>query len=262
MKPGFHSGTLPKLFARLRRVDRRRVSGEHSQARSKYLDRLHHVHIDVDHFVTREFLQLLRETDDWKIDDLHVDQIRLASNNIRIELVSPSLSEEPLILVFEEQSGWLVASAFDTGWVSQLSEPDRATLMKALVGFYRLCGVDLVREQIETCFAPRVLPYDITEEGLLVWPDVRYEKEATYNLHHLYSIRPYPRAVARDYSLPPVTPPMVIFAETRLPWDQWAAQWNGEAEPKPPVLPLEYRWDWIGMVSDQQASRPAGQSAG
>nr|MBC8290607.1 hypothetical protein [Planctomycetota bacterium] len=75
MKPGFHSGTLPKLFSRLRRVDRHRLSAsEHSIARSRHLDQLHHVHTDVARFVDREFLELLRDTPQWKQNDLTVDR--------------------------------------------------------------------------------------------------------------------------------------------------------------------------------------------
>jgi hypothetical protein len=117
MKPGFHSGTLPKLFLRLRRIDRRRLPSEHILARSKYLDQLHHVHVAVEHFVVRELLQLLKEAPDWNIDGISVSRIRLASNNIRIELACPSLSNETLMMVFEEQSGWLIANMLQTGWV-------------------------------------------------------------------------------------------------------------------------------------------------
>jgi hypothetical protein len=250
MKPGFHSGTLPKLFSRLRRVDRKRATAaEHSLSRSKYLDQLHHVHTDIARFVDREFLELLRDTPKWKTHDLRVDRIRLASNNVRVELASPSLSDEPLVLVFEEQSGWLIASAQQSGWVSGLDDEQRETLLTALVGFYRLAGVDLVREQVAATFAPRSIPYDINEEGLIVWP-AGFTEEAIYNLHHLHTIRPYPRAVARSQDLPSVTPDALIFAETGLSWDVWAEQWDDSIEDKRKVLPENIRWTWSSESED------------
>lgn len=244
MKPGFHSGTLPKLFSRLRRIDRNRLSSsEHSISRSRVLNQLHHVHTDIERFVDREFLELLRESPQWKRNDLQVDRIRLASNNVRVELSCPSLSDEPLILVFEEQSGWLIASAAQTGWVGLIDDDQRETLLTALVGFYRLAGVDLVREQVAATFAPRSLPYDINEEGLVVWP-AGFQEEAIYNLHHLNTIRPYPRAVARSQDLPSVTPDALIFAETKLSWDVWAEQWDDSINEKRKVLPEHIRWTW------------------
>ena len=244
MKPGFHSGTLPKLFVKLRRTDRRRNPAEHSLSRSKYLDQLHHVHLAVEHFVERELLALLREASDWKIEDVEVERIRLASNNIRVELICPSLNDSRLVLVFEEQSGWLVANAQDSGWVSALTDPERQTLMTALIGFYRLAGVDLLREQIEVAFGDRDLPYDVNEEGIIVWPESHYDEEATYNLRHTANLRPYPRAVARTYDLDDIPSEIVMFARTELPWDDWDAQWEEDRDDCPPVIKEEARWPW------------------
>ena len=245
MKPGFHSGTLPKLFLRLRRIDRRRTPSEHSLARSRHLDRLHQVHIAVKHFVDRELLQLLKEVSDWHLDDLRVSRIRLAYNNIRIELACPSLSDEKLLIVFEEQSGWLVANTFETGWVKKLDGPQREALLAALVGFYKLAGVDMVREQIAASFAPRRIPYDVTEEGLVVWPDGEYVEEAIYNLWHHQVIRPYPRSVARNYLLPTLATENLIFAVTPLAWETWASRWDGDSAITPPILPQNVGWSWI-----------------
>lgn len=247
MKPGFHSGTLPRLFLKLRRTDRRRNPSEHSQARSKYLDQLHHVHLAVEHFVERELLATLRVSSDWTITDIQVARIRLASNNIRIELICPSLADNRLVLVFEEQSGWLVANALDCGWVSQLSDRERELLMIALIGFYRLAGVDMVREQIQKSLRgpdQTELAYDVSEEGIVVWPESQYAAEAVYNLHHANSIRPYPRAVARTYGLPDIASGELMFARSNLPWADWDAQWDADREDRPPVIPEQYRWTW------------------
>ena len=244
MKPGFHSGTLPKLFLRLRRVDRRRSPAEHSLARSKYLDQLHHVHVAVEHFVVREFLQLLKEAPDWNVGDISVSRIRLASNNIRIELACLGLSNDPLLMVFEEQSGWLVANTLQTGWVKKLDDAQRDTLLAALIGFYKLAGVDMVREQIAASFAPRRIPYDVMEDGLVVWPDGEYAEEAVYNLWHHQVIRPYPRSVSRNFLLPTLTTESLLFVETPLRWDTWAGRWDTSDDVKPSLLPDNIRWSW------------------
>lgn len=249
MKPGFHSGTLPKLFLRLRRIDRQRSPSEHSLARSRYLDQLHHVHIAIEKFVVRELLHLLREAPDWHVDDISVSRIRLASNNVRIELTCP-LSKEPLLIVFEEQSGWLLADTRHTGWIQNLDDAQRDILLAAIIGFYKLAGVDMVREQIAASFAPRRIPYDVTEEGLVVWPDGNYSEEAVYNLWHHQVIRPYPRTVARTFLLPTLTTQSLLFVETPLPWDVWAARWASDDGANQPVLPDNIRWSW-GLDDDE-----------
>lgn len=252
MKPGFHSGTLPKLFSRLRRIDRRRAANEHVQARSKYLDQLHHVHVAVEHFVEREFLRLLQEAPAWTASDVQIERISLASNNIRIALSCRSLSDEPLMLVFEEQSGWLVAGARKSGWVRLLDDTQRDVLLTALIGFYKLCGVDMVREHIQASFAPRTIPYDVAEDGLIVWPDGRYEEEAVYNLWHHHTIRPYPRSVSRKFLLPTLTTESLLFVETPVSWSRWGPLWdqNGE-ESSEPLLPDHVRWKWSIKHNDE-----------
>lgn len=244
MKPGFHSGTLPKLFAKLRRVDRHRVSDVHSLARSKYLDQLHHVQVNVQHFVEREFVQLLELCKDWPQRELKITRLRMASNSVSLEIACLELAPNPFVLIFEEQSGWLVTTTSALGWVSLIPERDQQILWRALIGFYRLAGVDLVREQIAATFASNVVPYDVSEAGLLVWPDGKYEEEAVYNLSQGPLIRPYPRQVASRFSLPVVNAESLIFALTPLPWKTWQEQWDESATSRQPVLPDRVTWPW------------------
>ncbi len=244
MKPGFHSGTLPKLFARLRRVDRHRSGNEHSLLRSRYLDQLHHVQVSVKHFIERELLGLLDLCGRWERRDLRIGQLQLASNNMRIEILSPSLSTEPMILLFEEQSGWLVGSTAKAGWVRCLSEDERRTLQTALVGLFRLAGVDLVREQIAATFSVKTLPYDVAETGLIVWPDGKFEKEVTYGLRQQPWVRPYPKQLATAYALPTVNAENLLFTLTQLEWTVWSEQWDATVTMKRPVLPEHVGWHW------------------
>ncbi len=244
MKPGFHSGTLPKLFAKLRRVDRHRDGDVHSQARSKYLDQLHHVQVCVQHFVERELLQLLELSGQWPERRLRVTRLRLASNSVRLEIACYELGNDPLTLIFEEQSGWLVASTDELGWVLLISEAEQRLLWRALVGFYRLAGVDLIREQIAATFASKVVPYDVAEAGLLVWPDGEYEEEAIYGLNSGELIRPYPRHIATKFSLPIVHADSLIFALTPVSWQTWSEQWDSTSAQKSPVLPDRITWPW------------------
>ena len=82
------------------------------------------------------------------------------------------------------------------------------------------------------------------EDGLVVWPDDEYSEEAVYNLWHHQVIRPYPRSVSRNYLLPTLTTESLLFVETPLRWDTWAARWDNSDDVKPPLLPDNIRWSW------------------
>src|SRR5262249_30060945 len=70
------------------------------------------------------------------------------------------------------------------GWIDRLADDQRQILEIALAGFYKRSGVDLVREQLEHAIAgdEPPPPYDISDEGLVVWPGHGYQTEAIYDL--------------------------------------------------------------------------------
>ncbi len=154
LRPGFRSGTVPKLYAKLRRANRKALYTDNWKACSKYLDGLHHVGESVRSFVDRELLELLHESRSWADRSITTGEIHLACNRILIELYCPDLAEDSMWLAFEEQSGWLVASIHRRGWSDALSLQRRHTLASALAGFYKMAGVTLVREQIDARLDP------------------------------------------------------------------------------------------------------------
>jgi hypothetical protein len=140
LRPGFHSGTLPKSFGRWRRT--RRAGRE--RAALKHREALHHVEEAVRRLVKREFAALLRESrslGNWSIEP---GAIHLATNRIRIELLAGARDFPSLWIDFEERSGILAAGVSRPGWVEQLTETERQTLADAVAGLYKLGGVQLV----------------------------------------------------------------------------------------------------------------------
>src|SRR5262249_23092196 len=146
LRPGFHSGTIPKLFAKLRRAERKgRAEGVH-----KYHEGLHHVEESVHHFVERELLRLLAESRSWGGLRLELQEVGWPPSGGRRRLACPDLSAETVAVTIAHRSGWLVAGVHGPGWLPLLSGPQRAALATALAGLYKLAGVDLTREQIAT----------------------------------------------------------------------------------------------------------------
>jgi hypothetical protein len=94
----------------------------------------------------------------------------------------------------------------------------------ALGGFYKLAGVDAVREQIASQLPPDAI-YDSTERGLVVWSGPDQDGEAVYDL------RVGPQADALLYSATPIR------------WTDWVETWQRDFDGKghDPLLPLRVR---------------------
>jgi hypothetical protein len=143
LKPGFHSGTVPKLYRKLRRAERR----GRKRTTQKLLAGLHHVEEAISHFIERELLALLRQSRGWNGLEIELGAVHLATNRITVELACPQLDSHPLMLGFDQQAGWLYAEVLHPGWLAKLTAEQRHTLESALAGLYSLAGVHSVREQ-------------------------------------------------------------------------------------------------------------------
>jgi hypothetical protein len=231
LRPGFYSGTIPKLFGKLRRsVRHAHQSAKRLQNVTKYRDKLHHVEESIRKFVEREFLALLIESRAWRIVDMSVGRIEIASNSVVIELFDRRSPTDRFMISIQEQSGWLVAGLTDLGWLPRMTLDQRQTLQTALAGFYKLSGVDLVREQIVGCFQPSPPPYDVAERGLVVWPGGQFAVEVRYDLQQRPTISPRPRALAKAWELDRIESQDLVFAQSAVSWERWVAAWEAERE--------------------------------
>lgn len=245
LRPGFHSGTLPKTFARLRRGARRPPGSGRARTLHKQREALLHVEHAVAHFLDRELLALLRESAAMRGQAVAIASIELSTNRIRARLVLEGRPGEPWGLSFEEQAGWLLAGSTGPGWVRDLPDDARRTLGLALAGLYKLAGVDLVREQVREALRPPEAEYEVVPRGLLAWPPDRPGSPVLIELHD--PARPARSACPADVvSFDPARNP---FPRVGIAWDQWVELWRREESgqglpPTPgpgPVLPPEGR---------------------
>ncbi len=230
LKPGFHSGTVPKLFAKLRRAERKKAATGHGKGLRKSLARLHAVEESVRHFIDRDFLSLLLQGRSMAAIPLALGEVRAGAKRFEVELIRPGRGGPPLRLAIEEHSGWLVAGVVEAGWVADLEPPARQALATALAGLYKMAGVDLVREPIAEALGPGLRDFDFRPEGLVAWPD---ESPAT---EVLYLLRPHPGAPPLVKGDPPgYVPPRIdtdrlLFADVPLPWKRWVEVWDRDRE--------------------------------
>jgi hypothetical protein len=232
LRPGFHSGTVPRLFAKLRRAERKgRARGVR-----KYHEGLHHVEESVHRFVEREFLHLLAQSKSWGGLRLGLQEVGLATNRVRLELACADLADTPVEVTIDFRDGWLVAGVREAGWLLRLSGPQREALAAALAGLYKLAGVDLTREQIAAAFAPVAPPYHVTRPGLVVWAGPDGRGEALYPLGDGELLGPGVASGSPPPELPVLERERLLFSATPIRWQQWVETWQrdqaGEGAPR------------------------------
>ena len=231
MRPGFHSGTLPKLYAKLRHYERSRYAPRLRKRRED----LHHVEEAVRHFAERNLLAVLAGSHGWS-QPLFVGAVQAATNRIRIKIActdhniltgpghqpgeNGAVPAPAFEIVFEEQTGRLVGGVAQSGWLEHLGDEERRTVADALAGFYKLAGVDLVREQVATVL-PQDAAWSMDGDWLVVWQSGRI---VDYRLNDASAL-PWDR---------------VLFSRAPLKWADWVEAWQRDQDGKghePPLLP-------------------------
>ena len=126
--PGFHSGTIPNLFAKLRRAERDAYrTGRHAAAR-KVHQAIEHVEVPIRHFVERGLRAILVESGRFASHELRLENIRLATNRVNATLTFVASAEHTLRITFENADGRLIAHVRDLGLLATLEDEQRVIL--------------------------------------------------------------------------------------------------------------------------------------
>ena len=130
LRPGFHSGTVPKLHRQSRHAldkgDRAKAARLHHE--------LEHAGEGVHRFVARELLPLLAGSPEWGGVAVAVGAVRFGCQRAEVELLAPALGRDPLVLGFENVGGSIEAGVAREGWADKLTAGQRDTLTFALRG--------------------------------------------------------------------------------------------------------------------------------
>jgi hypothetical protein len=233
LQPGFHSGTIPRLFARLRQAEREASETSDWRAVRAGRQALHEVERALQKFVERELVALLRESTSWHEQPLSVGAIALASNRIEVELVHADWPLQPVWLSFEDRAGWLVAHLRERGWLDRLPAEPREAFLSALASLYKRAGVELVLEQIQACLPANVAGFDLTSTSLIVWLDHRQGRSWEYDLREPAEMLT-PRASDGTASLdgPVLDARRLVFGNVDLSWQEWVENWTKDQDGK------------------------------
>jgi hypothetical protein len=243
LRPGFHSGTLPKLFARVRKSARR------ARERSLFVpiplpkdrESAHHLQEDVAAFIDREFVNLLNQHPAWADTPIAIGEVELAAARIRVELRCDALSTataaeraKPAVLTFDQRDGYVIATITRSAWMADLPETKAELLRVALLGLYKLATVDLVTEHVMRQLGPGTKRFDVRHQTLVAWSDDQFTNEIDHDLSDASS-----ETVRR-----------LTLSRVDVPWREWKRVWEsqtpveivaatGQIAPDVEVLPLE-----------------------
>jgi hypothetical protein len=219
LRPGIHSGTVPKLFAKLRKSEHRAGAGPRGDEKAafKRLEALHHVEDSIRRFVERDLIALVHESRTLRDAAVEVGTIHLATNRVRIELrsqlVEPESARSRLWIEFDERHDALIAGIGGPGWLPRLTEEQRRVMSTALIGLFKMCAVDWVR------VLPEMRPR--SEDG---GPDRADVVEAQEDLPWLLD-RFHVPAVRRD-GVAAVS--LLPFRSVSVTWKRWVETWQRE----------------------------------
>ena len=229
---GFHSGTVPRLYSRLRAAELVAADTDVWRDARTYRQALRGAAEAVRRFVTRDLVTVLNSSAVWGERKLSVGEVHLGTNRIRVEL---KLDDDPelLILEWEDRSHWLVAGCAQAGFVARLPAREFATFENALAYLYRRAGVDLVREQIEACLPRNAVHFDFAAHGLLVWYGSRDTAPILYDPDEpVDDLRPRNPIDLRPVDGPTLPGNRLVFDRLELTWRQWLSVWQHRGEEK------------------------------
>ncbi|QOV88729.1 hypothetical protein [Humisphaera borealis] len=248
LRPGFHSGTLPKAFAKLRKAHRSADSAERIEGAEfplpvhKHLEAIEHVDEAVRQFVDRYFLALVNRHRCFRDNPVELAGTKLGVTRIVLLLERPIAtsgaatpsSGELVRIEFEQVGGWVIAEIPDRGWISDLSPEAARVFEQMLEGFYRMSAVDLVREEVDKLLRDHAVAWDIRPKQLVVRTAKQPASEAAYELYES-RMEPHRRKDADVSDLPVLHRKDLLFREQAIEWDRWVAIWEQPASATPPV---------------------------
>lgn len=132
LRPGFHSGTVPKLYRKLRRA-------KDGRAKDSLHHELHHVIEAVRRFLERELISLAEQ---WTDRSIRISEVRLGCQRLVVMVTVPDIGDEPLTLAFENCGGKIDAHIASPGWIDKLTQSQRGALFDALRGLFDMVAAE------------------------------------------------------------------------------------------------------------------------
>lgn len=133
LRPGFHSGTVPKALRKLRRAQRKnQVEKVH-----RFRHELEHVAEAVHRFAERDLAALLKSQPEWQTTPFEVREVSWGCRRLCVAI---TLEDGPLELALECVDGNIVAVIENASHLKRLDATQSASLHDAISGFFNLAA--------------------------------------------------------------------------------------------------------------------------
>ena len=142
LRPGFHSGTVPAEYRRIRNAIRHASATGGNAYAPKPLDGLHAVEHALHSFTERDLIAPLSAAKSWVGLTPTCICVKLAVQSVRIKVAVPSLAEEPTGIVFWHSEGSIFGRVAAEGFIPQLNAEQLAVWKMALRGFFAYAAVE------------------------------------------------------------------------------------------------------------------------
>jgi hypothetical protein len=237
LEPGFHSGTVPRLYARLRRAEREGLQTGNWRSARTYRQSLDGVEKSLRRLVERETLTLVLSDPTWAGAGLTVSRVALTPRRIRLDLCHAGFPELPARLEWQMDGDWLVAGVLEPGWLDRVGATQREVMAAALAGLYKLAGIDIVREQVRANLPPAAGTFDVVGHDLVLCLQPGGSPAVLYDLNTPRGpVPPRPALGLQPTSWPPLDPARILYARLPLTWQRWVARWEVQEGKAPPPL--------------------------
>jgi hypothetical protein len=134
LTPGFHSGTVPAAFAKVRAaLLRERHTGRVARVR-RALDDLHHAEEAVRRLVARELLALARTAKAWAGLTATAGKVHLGLQHVTAEVLFAGGEERPTVVEFARRDGVIVGRVLSRGVLDRLTTEQLAVWNQAFRG--------------------------------------------------------------------------------------------------------------------------------
>jgi hypothetical protein len=255
LRPGFHSGTVPKTFARLRRALRKASAVDSWKVVYRQEETLHHVAGHLHKFAEREFLALLNGSQLRDALRLRLDKVSVSTNSIAFEFAGelpapdfrdselglrnpkpevPGTNSEPLIVVVAEKSGWLTASARIPDWIEKLGREPAGIVRRAILGLYKFSGVDLLEEDLAA-----LGHFELADRQIKIWAGNNSDRCVILELHEGTMQQVFPHTGSSKELPAALAASRLLFRNVPFHWLEWVETWEQFAAPALPQNMLE-----------------------
>ena len=204
LAPGFHSGTLPRLFRRLRRADPIRRIG--------VMDQFHQAKLEIQRLLENEFLELLRQCPVFPA--IRLGGLRLSPRQIQAQLAVDGYPGFCLVLAWR---GWWMEAVLGPVPI----EGERAAILDDLVdGFWHKSGADIARSDWKKAL-PGLIRLEAGSD--LVCVHTSDGNSSDYPLDDSGPLKPS-RA-----GWPALDRVQMLVSARPILWAEWDSRWEGRA---------------------------------